>query len=274
MRSHDVSPYEMSRFDDISDTDLEAVLAGRVPGDDERLGDIARFARDLDEAYPLPSTEHCEGAHVAAMLEAAQLVAAKGDPVARPASKADGPVEQASGLPKPRRSRVMKSLLGAPLWAKITASALVVLMSFTGVAVAGVLPDPVQGVVHDAADAVGIDIPDAVDEAAAPVVGEDVDESADVEDEAAVDEDADEATETDVEDADDADDDADEADDDADEAREAETADDDADEATEADDSDDRPATTIRRQPTTTDDDETDEPDSESDESESESESD
>lgn len=267
MDSHDVSPYEMSRFHDISDSDLEAVLAGRVPADDERLGDIAHFAQDLDEAYPLPSTEHCEDAHVAAMLEAAQLVAVKSDPVARPASKADGPVVQVSELPKPRRSRVMKSLVGAPLWAKITASALAVLMSFTGVAVAGVLPDPVQGVVHDAADAVGIDIPDAVDDDAAPVADENADESAVGEDEAAVDEDADEA---DAEDADDAEDtnEAEDADDDADETT---GADDDADEATEADDSDDKPAATVRPQPTTSDDDaeeaetEAEEPEAESD---------
>lgn len=278
MGPSDVSPFEMSDFHDIKDAELDALIAGQISPDDPRLGSVARFVADFDEAHPEPSTECYEAQHMAQIMDAALLMAANGDPAAMPASKADGPAQQVSGLPKPRRSRVMKSLLGAPLWAKITASAVAVLLSFTGVAFAGGLPDPVQGVVHDAVGAVGIDIPDAASDEAATAadVDNDVDNDADEAAEPAeADDDTDEAAAaSEADDADEAADveDADEADE-SDDQDEAVEVDDDYQaparaEADEADD-DDSPATTVRT-PASSDDEPSDDSESGAD-SESES---
>ena len=153
---------EMGRFSDMSDRDLERLFAGKAPEDDAGLGEVAPFFEDLDEAYPEVSTESCEAAHVAAMIEAAQLLAEKGEPVARPASKAHGPEVQASGLPKWRRNVMVRGLIASRL-ARVAAIAAVLALVFGGVALAGVLPGPVQDGVAGAAQQVGIDLPSSDD---------------------------------------------------------------------------------------------------------------
>ncbi|MBI5231417.1 MAG: hypothetical protein HY876_04535 [Coriobacteriales bacterium] len=170
MDLNDVSPYEMSGFDNIGDSDLEALRAGQVPTDDKRLGDLAGFFRDFAEAHPEPSTEQCEASHIALMLDAAHLLADKGDPAAMPASKGDGPETQASGLPKPREKTMIDKIVTAPLGAKIAAGAAALMLTFSGVAAAGALPGPVQDATADlAATAVGVDLPGGSDETAVEV---------------------------------------------------------------------------------------------------------
>lgn len=255
MDSNDVSPYEMSELLNISDGELEALCAGQVPSDDERLGNLAGFLADFAEAHPEPSTECYEEAHLAAMFQTAHLMADKGDPVAMPASKAHGPAKQASGLPQPGRETMFSKFKNAPLYLKIASSIAAFMLMFSGVAAAGALPGPVQAAVADGVAAVGIDLPGGADEATTEVeddlddpslVGEDP-EDADANLEA---DEADDDAAVPVEDETDVDDDADDpsaADEDADVDADVD-ADDDPDDSSapashpEADASDDDPA--------------------------------
>lgn len=166
MDPRDVSPYEMSELLNMNDGELEALCAGQVPSDDERLGDLAGFLNDFAEVHPEPSTKPYEETHLSAMFETARLMADKGDPAAMPASKAHGPAVQASGLPKPGRETVFSKLKSAPLYTKIASALVALMLVFSGVAVAGALPGPVQDAVADGVAAVGIDLPGGVDEAA------------------------------------------------------------------------------------------------------------
>lgn len=231
MRSRDVFPYEMSDFLNIDESDLRALSRGQVPSDDPRLGDVAAFLADLDAAIPQPSIAHCEARHLSAMFEQAHLLADKGEPALTPASKADGPEEQVSGLPKPRRKTMLDKLKGSPVFAMLkgasfTAKIMVVTTAFmalfSGMAFAGVLPGPLQDVTADAVSAAGIDLPGGADEPSVPEAVQDVDAD-DVED---------------IDDADDADD-AVDADDDAEDIDDADDADDDAEDIEDIDDADD-----------------------------------
>ena len=95
MSLFDVPPDEMGIDPEIANEELEALLAGH--GRDKNL-DLTRFVDDLRTTFPAnaPAT----AAHLAAISNEAQLLADKGDPVARPASNAVVPVLQASRPPK------------------------------------------------------------------------------------------------------------------------------------------------------------------------------
>jgi hypothetical protein len=162
----DVPHDEMGWDPNETDEGLERLLAGRTPATDE-WRELVRFVEDLQEAVSMrPLTS--EVLHVAAMVEAAQLTADKGDPVARPVSNADAPATQVSRLPKLRRKpmkRSTRTLLRvlAPL-----AAALTVMGSM---AYAGALPHTMQKVASHAAGTVGLNLPG--DDETTDVPGED-----------------------------------------------------------------------------------------------------
>jgi len=172
MSDYGVSPSEMRRLSNMSDSDLDAMRVGLGPHDDSSMDGIAQFVQDLGEAFPEPSTEDLEDVHVAAMMQVAHLMADNGELVARPASKANGPENQASGLPKPWRETIMTKLrtVFATRAAKVAAGAVALTLAFSGVAVAGVLPAPVQDGVADVVATVGIDLPGGANEIEAPDV--------------------------------------------------------------------------------------------------------
>jgi hypothetical protein len=147
MSPDDVSPNEMKHFENISDADFEALRAGLIPGDDERLGEIARFADDLNKAFPASSTDALEGAHLSAMLATSRVMAANGEPAE----------ESQSGI-VPRRQPVFKTFLHSRM-AKISAAAVAAMLAFAGVAAAGVLPSPLQNAVANVVAPTGIDLP-------------------------------------------------------------------------------------------------------------------
>jgi hypothetical protein len=171
MSDYDVSPSEMRRLGNISDSELDAMRDGHAPNDDQSMQGVARFVQDLGTAFPERSTADLEDAHIAAMMQVVHLMADNGEPVAKPASKASGPEDQASGLPKPWRETIMNRIktVFATRAAKVTAAAVAMLLALSGVAVAGVLPDPIQHTVADAANAVGINLPGGTDEVDADV---------------------------------------------------------------------------------------------------------
>ena len=133
-------------------------MDGYASGGDALLDEFARFFEDFHEAYPETSTEDHEAAHVVAMLDAAQLLAENGEPVARPASKAHGPENQASGLPKLRRKTMFGKVFSSRA-ALVAIGAVVLLIAFSGMAFAGVLPAPIQDSVSHAAEGVNIVLP-------------------------------------------------------------------------------------------------------------------
>jgi hypothetical protein len=142
---------------EIANEELEALLAGH--GRDKNL-DLTRFVDDLSTAFP--ASAPAAAAHLAAIANEAQLLADKGDPVARPASNAVAPVPQASRPPK-RWRNTMKDKKARDL-IKIAAP-VVALFAVLGImGSAGALPRTLQHLTSHAAGFVGLDLPSGDDE--------------------------------------------------------------------------------------------------------------
>jgi hypothetical protein len=153
----DAYPDDMGRFYGMSEEDIERLVGGAAPADDEELEQLAGFLAVAKEELtrgPAQATEH---AHLVSITETARSLAEKGEPVARPASKATGPAPQASGLPTWRR--VLLGNRATRLIAKVTAAAVALTVLTGGLALAGVdLPNQVE----DAFDRAGIELPNQV----------------------------------------------------------------------------------------------------------------
>ena len=155
----------MSRFEDLSDHELDRLLAGKAPLEGEEFEDLVAFVQDLRATYPEEAVGPATQArHLTAIVGMAHLLAEKGDLTQRSGSKAVGPARQASGLPKWRRRPVLRKMF-APLAAKVAVAVVALLTAFSGLAVAGTLPRPLQSFAADAASLVGVDLPNP-DEAA------------------------------------------------------------------------------------------------------------
>jgi hypothetical protein len=164
LSDHDAYQDEMGRFFGMSDRDLERLLAGKAV-DDEELAEFAAFLREVEAAHLKFPRESTEARQLLAILEAAQFHGDKGEPVARPASKAPGPGPQASRLPNWRRTLMPTGLLST-MWSKAAVAAVAAFFAMAGLAAAGALPDPLQTAAANAADQVGVslDNPSDVDE--------------------------------------------------------------------------------------------------------------
>ena len=157
MSPFDVPPDEMGTDPEIANEELEALLAGH--GRDKNL-DLTRFVDDLSTAFP--ATAPAAAAHLAAISNEAQLLADKGDPVARPASNAVAPVPQVSRPPKRWRNTVKDKK--ARILIKVAAP-VVALFAVLGImGSAGALPRTLQHLTSHAAGFVGLDLPSGDDE--------------------------------------------------------------------------------------------------------------
>jgi hypothetical protein len=157
MTPFDVPPGEMGIDPDIANGELEALLAGQ--GRDKNL-DLTRFIDDLSTAFPAQAP--AAAVHLAAIAHEAQLLADKGDPVARPASNAVAPVLRASRLPK-RRRNTMKDRK-ARILIKIAAPVVAVFAILGLMGSAGALPRTLQHLTSHAAGFVGLDLPTGDDQ--------------------------------------------------------------------------------------------------------------
>jgi cobalamin biosynthesis protein CobT len=156
---------------------FERLLRGETPKTPEEQA-LGLFLQDVDGAFPAEPLLADE-AHLAAIVQAAQLLADKGEPAVRSASKADGRAPHASGLPK-RRRVIMKAPLMRSLAAKVVAGLVVLMSMFGGLALAGALPG--QGSADDATDVVEIqNVSDEAPETEAPET-EDADDQGENED--------------------------------------------------------------------------------------------
>jgi hypothetical protein len=124
------------------DDGFERLLRGETPKTPEEQA-LGLFLREVGGAFPAePSL--AEEAHLGAIVQTAQLLADKGEPAVRSASKADGRARHASGLPK-RRRVIMKVPLMRSLAAKVVAGLVVLMSMFGGLALAGALPGQGSG---------------------------------------------------------------------------------------------------------------------------------
>jgi hypothetical protein len=198
------------------DDGFECLLRGETPKTPEEQA-LGLFLHEVSAAFPA-GPALADEAHLAAIVQAAQLLADKREPAVRSASKADGRAPHASGLPK-RRRVIMKVPLMRSLAAKVVAGLVVLMSMFGGLALAGALPG--QGSDDDATDVVEIqDVSDEAPETEAP-------ETEDADDQG--------------EDADDQGEDADDQGEDADDQGENEDADDQGEDAAhEGEDTDDQ----------------------------------
>ena len=160
------------------DDGFERLLAGETPKTPEEQA-LGLFLEDVRGAFQAePSL--AEEAHLSAIVQAAQLLADKGEPAVRSASKADGRARHASGLPK-RRRVIMKVPLMRSLAAKVVAGLVVLMSMFGGLALAGALPG--QGADDDATDVVEIqDVSDEAPETEAPETEDADDQGEDADD--------------------------------------------------------------------------------------------
>jgi hypothetical protein len=236
---------EMGKDHGIDADQADQLLSGRVPAGRDDLAPLASDLASLSAAYVR------EVDPIDARLWAARAVAQarltpsdKGDLAATPASNADRPARQASGLPK-RRTAVLESILAfltTTAGKVVAAGALVAATTTGGLAATGNLPGQDDGPERVITQSVPVD-DDTVDVADA--------DTTELEDQAELDDQGEDCDAPDVA----------EADDDADEVE----ADDDHEvEAPEVESEDEHDAT----------DDHADEPDDSSDDSGSESESD
>jgi hypothetical protein len=103
-----------------TDRDIERLLTGRIPAGEEDP-ELARFLLDFEAAYPEPSVDHCEAAHLSAIFAAAQqaVVADHPAPIGR----------------ETKEDKVTRRRVGLLAWVGI--AALVVIALGTTVAFAG-----------------------------------------------------------------------------------------------------------------------------------------
>jgi hypothetical protein len=151
-------------FDDVSIVEM---------GSDDYVAneDLERFLQDLRMAFPAQTPSRAD-AHLAAMFEAAHLLADNGDPVARPVSNADAPAPQVSRPPKRRRTTMSEKKL--PIRARALRVLAPAIAAFTVLGVmasANALPRTIQHAASTAAGWVGVDLPDT--EGGDPATSED-----------------------------------------------------------------------------------------------------
>jgi hypothetical protein len=145
---------------DMTDKDVERVLAGRTPEGEAEFDDVARFLLDARSAYPEPSAEPYEAAHVGAMLETARALAAHGT---RDADVVSATLRNAA----PGRSRwdVAFSRLFAARGPRAVGVAAALVLALGGTAYAGILPAPLQSAAASVARTIGITLPDPASDA-------------------------------------------------------------------------------------------------------------
>ena len=141
---------EMFRRNHIDDAAIEALLSGN--GADDEFAPLAAFAEELRSMaggpVPVPSMQ------LAAML-AEGFSTEQGDLLVTAASNVPGPAQQAAGLPKWRKKRMIiaEFIAGLSVAAKAAFGVSMAAASVTAAGAAGALPAPAQHAVAAAVEA-------------------------------------------------------------------------------------------------------------------------
>lgn len=148
----------------LSDEEFDRLVSGRPSAGHQHTNETAQFIRDLRElCLPAESGAH-QARHLAA-IRAALSQRSRGLHLVHSAGAA-APMA-ASG--RTLRETLLQSMSGMATKAAVLATALVT--SAGGMAVAGVLPQPIQSAISDAAGNVGIALPDPIAAPATPATG-------------------------------------------------------------------------------------------------------
>jgi len=161
MSDYDAYKGDMERIAELSDRDIDRLIAGEAPSSARAVDDLAAFIRDIRTQFGEPPTEWSAAAHLAAIVQAAE---------ARTAGDMATPTLVRSGSPVADLEQAGRSRSGsiAVRWrpsgrrrARLVAAVVVLLSGFGGAAYAGALPGPVQGEVADLVGRFGIELPGA-----------------------------------------------------------------------------------------------------------------
>ena len=150
MSEFDAYQDDMERIANLSEQEIDRLLAGKLASGEGDLGELATFLQEMRVLLE-PSSGEADAQNIAAIVGAAQIGAAE-----------TAPPEPGESLPKRERSGHTRfRLWRKPMRAKLllTTAGLLLLMAFGGAAYAGALPGPVQGTVADFAGNVGVDLP-------------------------------------------------------------------------------------------------------------------
>ena len=162
--------HEMPRRRPIDEQAVESLLGGNPTPTGDDLDGLHAFVLDVRTAAsgpmpaPSPELEH---------VLTRGFSTDKGDLPATAASNADGPAQQAAGLPKWRSAqmKVSRYVAGLSIGAKILLGAGAVFAATAGAGAAGVLPGPVQDAVDAVTPFTG-DAPEATPPSTAPADGD------------------------------------------------------------------------------------------------------
>jgi hypothetical protein len=144
----------MGRFRHESDERIDHLLSGTAPADEPVGEHLTRFVEDVRSGFVTAAPAELERMHLAAIVKEAQgLTSAPADVTSGPRSRT--------------RRKSMLSTLFASLGVKVAAAATAAVVTAGGAAAAtGALPDPVQQAVANAAEKVGVSLPNPEDEKA------------------------------------------------------------------------------------------------------------
>jgi len=137
----------------LTDEQIEQLLAGRTPEGLSSLGNVADVVAQLASASASEIPDQLASDHI---TRAAAVAGSAPDAI--PAAAAASPNRSRRLL-----RRFALSGLFSSLAAKMVLGTAVALAATAGAAAAGILPDPIQSVAADAAEIIGIDIPDPDD---------------------------------------------------------------------------------------------------------------
>lgn len=155
MSSPDVYYYEMNGHGDIEERDTEALLTGRVPVDDPRLGALAEFVLEVGRAFPEPVIEpSMEQEHIRLMM-AASAVPSQADDAEEPSR-----VDEDDSRPWSARLRTALKALSASLAFKIVFGAAVAAMAVAGLRAVNEAPRSEQGGFERGTGAIGTGVDD------------------------------------------------------------------------------------------------------------------
>src|SRR5262245_58479247 len=133
----------MGRFSNLTDRELDNLVAGKAPSGDPELADLAGFLHDVKRGLETPPSPETAARHLAAIAQA--IDTAGGLQMARPGGR-----PTTSWLTRRLTVRNPLSTTRARLVVVLGATALM-LAAFGGVAHAGALPSPLQHTVSDVA---------------------------------------------------------------------------------------------------------------------------
>jgi len=143
---------EMDTNAKLSERELDLLLSGKGPSDYASLDELAAFFSEAADVLQEAPSEATSVRHLSAIAAAAD---------AEFSQPSVGPSRANREAPSSRpRSKLVFRNPFSSVARKLALASVLVLAAFGGTAYAGALPNPVQGAVSDAAETLGVSLPD------------------------------------------------------------------------------------------------------------------